>query len=188
MAEALTAAMPDAMWVSLHQFNEMLMAAQIDPFSHPRSTASTPPPWPSRPTTPRQAPIPHQALPAHIPPRRRDRLQSRLQRSPPALRGSLQSRRALGASGRSGDATSTASPTDHPLTHPLTDMIVITGPTASGKTARAVHLARAIGGEIVSADSRQNLPLHGHRLRQRPRRIWRSALPYDRRGSSRRGV
>ena len=34
-------------------------------------------------------------------------------------------------------------------------MIVITGPTASGKTARAVHLARAIGGEIVSADSRQ---------------------------------
>lgn len=31
MAEALTAAMPDAMWVSLHQFNEMLMAAQIDP-------------------------------------------------------------------------------------------------------------------------------------------------------------
>jgi len=32
---------------------------------------------------------------------------------------------------------------------------VITGPTASGKTARAVHLARAIGGEIVSADSRQ---------------------------------
>ena len=34
-------------------------------------------------------------------------------------------------------------------------LYVITGPTASGKTARAVHLARAIGGEIVSADSRQ---------------------------------
>jgi len=32
---------------------------------------------------------------------------------------------------------------------------VITGPTASGKTARAVHLARTLGGEIVSADSRQ---------------------------------
>lgn len=34
-------------------------------------------------------------------------------------------------------------------------LIVITGPTASGKTARAVHLAKAIDGEIISADSRQ---------------------------------
>lgn len=34
-------------------------------------------------------------------------------------------------------------------------MIIVTGPTASGKTARAVELAAAIGGEIVSADSRQ---------------------------------
>ncbi|MCM1522809.1 MAG: tRNA (adenosine(37)-N6)-dimethylallyltransferase MiaA, partial [Muribaculaceae bacterium] len=34
-------------------------------------------------------------------------------------------------------------------------LIVITGPTASGKTARAVSLARRIGGEIISADSRQ---------------------------------
>lgn len=34
-------------------------------------------------------------------------------------------------------------------------MIVITGPTASGKTRRAVELAQAIGGEIISADSRQ---------------------------------
>ena len=34
-------------------------------------------------------------------------------------------------------------------------LIVITGPTASGKTSRAVELARAIGGEIISADSRQ---------------------------------
>lgn len=32
---------------------------------------------------------------------------------------------------------------------------VITGPTASGKTSRAVALARATGGEIISADSRQ---------------------------------
>ncbi len=31
----------------------------------------------------------------------------------------------------------------------------IVGPTASGKTGRAVALARAIGGEIISADSRQ---------------------------------
>lgn len=34
-------------------------------------------------------------------------------------------------------------------------LIVITGPTASGKTRRAVDLARDIGGEIISADSRQ---------------------------------
>lgn len=34
-------------------------------------------------------------------------------------------------------------------------IIVVTGPTASGKTRRAVELATAIGGEIVSADSRQ---------------------------------
>jgi len=34
-------------------------------------------------------------------------------------------------------------------------LIVITGPTASGKTRRAVDVARAIGGEIISADSRQ---------------------------------
>lgn len=36
-----------------------------------------------------------------------------------------------------------------------TSLIVITGPTASGKTRRAVDVARAVGGEIVSADSRQ---------------------------------
>lgn len=34
-------------------------------------------------------------------------------------------------------------------------LIVITGPTASGKTRRAVDVAKALGGEIVSADSRQ---------------------------------
>ena len=34
-------------------------------------------------------------------------------------------------------------------------LIVITGPTASGKTARAVALAKALDGEIISADSRQ---------------------------------
>lgn len=32
---------------------------------------------------------------------------------------------------------------------------VITGPTASGKTRLAAHLAHALGGEIISADSRQ---------------------------------
>ena len=36
-----------------------------------------------------------------------------------------------------------------------TSLLVITGPTACGKTARAVQCARAFNGEIVSADSRQ---------------------------------
>ena len=34
-------------------------------------------------------------------------------------------------------------------------LIVVTGPTASGKTRRAVSLARRLDGEIISADSRQ---------------------------------
>ena len=34
-------------------------------------------------------------------------------------------------------------------------LLIITGPTASGKTRRAVDVARAIGAEIISADSRQ---------------------------------
>ena len=36
-----------------------------------------------------------------------------------------------------------------------TSMLVITGPTASGKTRRAVDVACALNGEIISADSRQ---------------------------------
>ncbi|WP_430809395.1 MULTISPECIES: tRNA (adenosine(37)-N6)-dimethylallyltransferase MiaA [unclassified Carboxylicivirga] len=35
------------------------------------------------------------------------------------------------------------------------NLIVILGPTASGKTTFAAHLARALKGEIISADSRQ---------------------------------
>jgi tRNA dimethylallyltransferase len=35
------------------------------------------------------------------------------------------------------------------------DLVVITGPTASGKTALAARLALQMGGEVVSADSRQ---------------------------------
>jgi tRNA dimethylallyltransferase len=35
------------------------------------------------------------------------------------------------------------------------NLLVILGPTASGKTGLAVGLARAMGGEIISADSRQ---------------------------------
>lgn len=34
-------------------------------------------------------------------------------------------------------------------------MIVLTGPTAAGKTAASIQLAKAIGGEIISADSMQ---------------------------------
>ena len=34
-------------------------------------------------------------------------------------------------------------------------MIVILGPTASGKTTLAAALAADVGGEIISADSRQ---------------------------------
>ncbi len=34
-------------------------------------------------------------------------------------------------------------------------MLAIVGPTASGKTRRAVEVASAIGGEVISADSRQ---------------------------------
>jgi tRNA dimethylallyltransferase len=38
---------------------------------------------------------------------------------------------------------------------PAHDLLVITGPTASGKTSLAVALALDLGGEIISADSRQ---------------------------------
>ena len=34
-------------------------------------------------------------------------------------------------------------------------LIIIVGPTASGKSGYAINLARKIGGEIISADSRQ---------------------------------
>ena len=34
-------------------------------------------------------------------------------------------------------------------------LIVVTGPTASGKTAMAIKIARALRTEIISADSRQ---------------------------------
>ena len=35
------------------------------------------------------------------------------------------------------------------------NLLVILGPTASGKTSLAVKLARQLNGEIISADSRQ---------------------------------
>ena len=34
-------------------------------------------------------------------------------------------------------------------------LVILTGPTAVGKTALSIHLAQAIGGEIISADSMQ---------------------------------
>ena len=34
-------------------------------------------------------------------------------------------------------------------------LFVVTGPTASGKTSKAVALAKHLEGEIISADSRQ---------------------------------
>ena len=37
----------------------------------------------------------------------------------------------------------------------MLDIIAIVGPTASGKTTLAVALAKRIGTEIISADSRQ---------------------------------
>ncbi|MBI3138793.1 MAG: tRNA (adenosine(37)-N6)-dimethylallyltransferase MiaA [Sphingobacteriales bacterium] len=40
-------------------------------------------------------------------------------------------------------------------THPAKTVIVITGPTASGKTAAAIRLAKHFKTEIISADSRQ---------------------------------
>ncbi|HRF96931.1 MAG TPA: isopentenyl transferase family protein, partial [Aggregatilineales bacterium] len=42
-----------------------------------------------------------------------------------------------------------------PLQTEKIPLIVILGPTASGKTGLAIHIAQAIGGEIIGADSRQ---------------------------------
>lgn len=39
--------------------------------------------------------------------------------------------------------------------HQKPKIIVIVGPTASGKTSLSIHLAKKYGGEIISADSRQ---------------------------------
>lgn len=41
------------------------------------------------------------------------------------------------------------------MTDPLPRLIVVTGPTASGKTDLAIHIAERLGTEIISADSRQ---------------------------------
>ncbi|MCX6243267.1 MAG: tRNA (adenosine(37)-N6)-dimethylallyltransferase MiaA [Bacteroidetes bacterium] len=41
------------------------------------------------------------------------------------------------------------------ISDPRNTLIVITGPTAVGKTSLTIHLARSLGTEIISADSRQ---------------------------------
>ena len=41
------------------------------------------------------------------------------------------------------------------MTDETAKILVITGPTATGKTAAGVLLAQALGGEVVSADSMQ---------------------------------
>ena len=37
----------------------------------------------------------------------------------------------------------------------MRDLIILTGPTAVGKTALSIGLAKAVNGEIISADSMQ---------------------------------
>ena len=39
------------------------------------------------------------------------------------------------------------------MTEKKKPLIILTGPTAVGKTAASIGLAKAIGGEIISADS-----------------------------------
>lgn len=57
--------------------------------------------------------------------------------------------------------------------HTLQPLVVVAGPTASGKTALAVELARRLDGEVVSADSMQvYLPLRIGTAVPRPKR-WR---------------
>ena len=44
-------------------------------------------------------------------------------------------------------------------------LVILTGPTAVGKTALSIALAKAIGGEIISADSMQVYRHFGRRHR-----------------------
>lgn len=45
-------------------------------------------------------------------------------------------------------------------------LIVLTGPTAVGKTKLSIALAKAVNGEIISADSMQVYRHMGYRFRQ----------------------
>ena len=56
-------------------------------------------------------------------------------------------------------------------------ILVLGGPTASGKSALALHLAEALGGEIVNADSMQLY--HGlHVLTARPTAAETARVPH----------
>lgn len=59
-------------------------------------------------------------------------------------------------------------------------LVIITGPTAAGKTGLSVKLAKKINGEIISADSMQvytGMDIGTCKNQQR-RNVWHSA-PYD---------
>jgi tRNA dimethylallyltransferase len=58
-------------------------------------------------------------------------------------------------SGGSTLNTESSSPLRQPLTHDLLNLVVILGTNASGKSDLGIRLANHLGGEIVSADSRQ---------------------------------
>lgn len=47
-------------------------------------------------------------------------------------------------------------------------LVILTGPTAAGKTKLSINLAKAINGEIVSADSMQVYRRMDHRVCKNP--------------------
>mgnify|MGYP000113896785 CR=1 FL=1 len=47
-------------------------------------------------------------------------------------------------------------------------LIILTGPTAVGKTKASIGLAKAIGGEIISADFHAGLQIYGYWFRKNP--------------------
>lgn len=61
-------------------------------------------------------------------------------------------------------------------------LVVLTGPTAVGKTDLSIALAKSIGGEIISADSMQVIQKNEYRYSQNQagRKVRRTALPYRR--------
>ena len=67
-------------------------------------------------------------------------------------------------------------------------LIILTGPTAVGKTELSIELAKAVNGEILSRRFHASIPWHGHRHSQnQKRRDAGDSSLYDRRtGSGRR--
>lgn len=58
----------------------------------------------------------------------------------------------------------------------MNKIIVVSGPTASGKTALAVELAKLYGGEVISADSMQIYTDMDVEAQRQPRRSSREYL------------